>query len=132
MKPLSYFTVLLAASGVNAVVTNVPTKEVKCSGVNRGFTSNDITNAGNGALQHKDKPIGDRKYPHIYYFDRPDCGSELWGFPLIWTVPYGGGDPGLVRSIFTFVNEGENIVARYCGTYAHRTRPGDNDFYRCD
>lgn len=55
---------------------------------------------------------GDRKYPHIYYFDRPDCGSELWGFPLIWTVPYEGGDPGLVRSIFTFVNEGGNIVAR--------------------
>lgn len=28
-------------------------------GINRSFTSNDITNAGNGALQHKDKPIGE-------------------------------------------------------------------------
>ncbi|EHK18016.1 uncharacterized protein TRIVIDRAFT_45019 [Trichoderma virens Gv29-8] len=132
MKPLSFFTVLLAASEVNAKVTNVPKKDVKCSGIGRAFTPSDVTNAGNGALQHKDKPIGERKYPHVYHFDRSDCGSPLWGFPLIWTIPYSGGDPGLARATFTFVEEGDELVARYCGTYAHKTRPGDNDFYRCD
>ncbi|UKZ79907.1 hypothetical protein TrVFT333_007670 [Trichoderma virens FT-333] len=75
MKPLSFFTVLLAASEVNAKVTNVPKKDVKCSGIGRAFTPSDVTNAGNGALQHKDKPIGERKYPHVYHFDRSDCGS---------------------------------------------------------
>ncbi|KAL7911692.1 hypothetical protein GGI35DRAFT_296310 [Trichoderma velutinum] len=133
MKPLSFFTVLLAASGINATVTNLPKKDVKCSGVSRAFQPSDIKNAGEGALQHKDKPIGDRKYPHRYYFnDRPDCPGDLWGFPLSWTVPYMGGDPGLSRAIFTFEHVGTTLVARYCGTYAHKTKPGDNNFYRCD
>ncbi|KAL7932981.1 hypothetical protein V8C35DRAFT_328188 [Trichoderma chlorosporum] len=131
MKPLSYFTLLLAASGVNGAVTNVPRNGVKCSGISRGFTSGDITNAGNGALDHRNNPIGDRRYPHVYHFNRPDCGGELWGFPLLNTITYEGGSPGLVRAIFTFVNQGGTTVARYCGTYAHKTRPGDNDFYLC-
>ncbi|KAL7792029.1 hypothetical protein V8C37DRAFT_135399 [Trichoderma ceciliae] len=130
MKPLSYFTVLLAASGVSGKVTNLPKKDIYCGNL-RPFKPSDVENAGNAALQHKDNPIGARKYPHQYYFDRPDCGSVLMGFPLIWTVSYSGGDPGLVRSIFTFVQDGKELVARYCGTYAHKTRPGDNDFYLC-
>lgn len=35
MKPLSYITALLAASGVNATVTNVPKKDVKCSKISK-------------------------------------------------------------------------------------------------
>ncbi|KAL7953227.1 hypothetical protein V8C34DRAFT_297569 [Trichoderma compactum] len=132
MKPLSLFTVLLAASGTNALVTNVPRKDVKCSGVSREFKPSDITNAGEGALQHRTNPIGDRKYPHVYYFNRPECGSTLYGFPLSWTIPYTGGSPGLVRAIFTYEYVGTTLAARYCGTYAHRTSPNDNDFYRCD
>lgn len=77
MKPLSFFTVLLAASGINAKVTNLPKKDVKCSkttkptsennifliffsgGVSRAFKPSDIENAGNAAIQHKDSPIGE-------------------------------------------------------------------------
>ncbi|TFB00276.1 hypothetical protein CCMA1212_007708 [Trichoderma ghanense] len=127
MKPLSYTAVILAASGVNAKVTNLPKKDVVCGNI-RPFKPSDVEAAGNAALQHRDNPIGARKYPHIYYFDRPDCGTELWGFPLMWTVPYTGGDPLLSRAIFTFVEEGDELVAR---TYAHKTRPDDKDFYQC-
>ncbi|KAL6872833.1 hypothetical protein J3F83DRAFT_587072 [Trichoderma novae-zelandiae] len=130
MKPLSYIAVLLAASEVNAKVTNLPTKNVVCGNI-RAFKPSDVEDAGNAALKHRDKPIGARLYPHVYYFDRKDCGSPLWGFPLMWTVPYNGGDPLLSRAIFTFVEEGGELVARYCGTYAHKTKPGDNDFYQC-
>ncbi|KAK0761396.1 hypothetical protein N5P37_006346 [Trichoderma harzianum] len=132
MKPLSFFSVLLAASGINATVTNLPTKDVKCSGVSRAFKPSDIENAGNAAIQHKDSPIGARKYPHRYYFDRPDCPGDLYGFPLSWTIAYTGGDPGLVRGIFTFQKVGNTWQARYCGTYAHKTKPGDNNFYICN
>ncbi|KAL7942610.1 hypothetical protein V8C42DRAFT_354735 [Trichoderma barbatum] len=131
MKPLSCVTLLLAASGVNAKVTNLPKKDVTCGSI-RSFKPSDIENAGNAALKHKDSPIGTNKYPHIYHFDRPECGKELWGFPLSWTVPYTGGDPLLSRAIFTFVMDGRDLVARYCGTYAHRKKSTDSDFYRCD
>ncbi|KAK4085025.1 uncharacterized protein Triagg1_15 [Trichoderma aggressivum f. europaeum] len=131
MKPLSFFTVLLAASGVNAKVTNLPKKEVKCSGVSRAFQVSDVEKAGEAAIKHKNSPIGARLYPHRYYFDRPDCPGDLWGFPLSWTIEYTGGDPGLVRGIFTFTEVGGVLEARYCGTYAHKTKPGDNNFYIC-
>ncbi|OTA04340.1 SSCRP protein [Trichoderma parareesei] len=130
MKPLSCIAALLAASGVNAKVTNLPKKDIVCGNI-RAFKPSDVEAAGNAALQHKDNPIGARKYPHIYHFNRPDCGSELWGYPLLWTFPYNGGDPLLSRAIFTFVQEGGELVARYCGTYAHKTRPDDKDFYQC-
>ncbi|PTB66769.1 hypothetical protein BBK36DRAFT_1158729 [Trichoderma citrinoviride] len=130
MKPLSYIAVLVAASGADARVTNLPTNNVVCGNI-RAFTPTDVANAGNAALAHRNNPIGARKYPHRYHFNRPDCGSQLWGFPLSWTVPYTGGDPMLSRAIFTFVQDGNELVARYCGTYAHRTRPDDNNFYQC-
>ncbi|KAL6886243.1 hypothetical protein HDV57DRAFT_515405 [Trichoderma longibrachiatum] len=130
MKPLSYIAVLLAASGVNAKTINLPKKDVVCGNL-RAYKPSDVEGAGNGTLEHKNKPIGARKYPHIYHFNRTDCGSPLWGFPLMQTIPYSGGDPRLVRALFTLVQEGDELVARYCATYAHRTRPDDNDFYLC-